>query len=1219
VRHFTMIVLLVLTVNIFAGLLGVQLAIPPGYATAIWPPSGVALASVLIWRTPGLVGVWFASFSINVINQYGFQIPAIEALIAPTWIASASVLQAILGAFLIRRYIGYPTRLNRIGDILRFLILAGPVSCLVSATLSVGFLISTGVVDTQVAKINWLTWWVGDTIGVTVFAPLMFLMFALPRRYWRAQRFAVGLPLALVVIFTILMYRQSLDKEEESQSARFKGQANALQLAIQTELDSHINQLYNLRGFLYSNLEVSPADFKRFAEEVLQRQTSLQGLSWNVYLHDHERKNFEDKMRQVYKGVPFMLQERHSIYGLVRSEQRDNYVVVTLIEPFDVNQAALGFDVLSSPLRRQALEQAVRTGRASATSPIRLVQEFGEQKGALIFLPGFHSKSTPEQEGERLDALAGYVVAVVRIDDLINNVLARYNLKKNGLRLYPKGSPDKLYYTTDSFESSEKGMLYDQSEIRVGSGVWVLEQSASKQSLDYSWGLYFVLTGGFFMTSLMGGFLLVLAGRSSDISRQVRLRTKELQKSNELLAESQRIAQMGSWEWAHNGLDHQWSAQFYNLLDLDPEEHKASERLFLEQLAPEQIPEVERALACAIRGQRLDIECCLRVQNDKPQRHLALKGERVIVNHRNGGQNHFLSIVARDITEQQYAAQELELAAITFETHEAIVITDPQTVIQRVNKAFTRITGYSSDEVLGKKINFLKSGRHGDNFYRELWQSLTLKGHWHGEIWNKRKDGVVYPEMVTITAVDTLGQGQPTHYVAAFLDITEKKASEERIRYLAYYDSITQLPNRDLFMESLRHQLAHCERHNGYTALLFMDLDNFKMLNDSLGHDIGDELLKRVAERLTDVLRAEDIFSRFGGDEFLFLLPANDETPEQVMDQAAHVADRILSSLEEPFDLKGHNHKVSASIGITYLPQLDIEAEGYIQQADTAMYRAKNAGKAAFAFYEPQMQAEILNRLELEKSIRTALEQDQFVLFYQPQHDQHGAMVGCEALVRWNHPERGIVGPIEFIDVAEESSLIVDLGLQVLEKACHQMQLWLGTPMGDCEVSINISSRHFAHPAFIQHIESALERYPAIKGKLWLEITEGVFLKSGANLDETFKQLKRMQMRCSIDDFGTGYSSLGYLKNLDIDQLKIAQEFVRDLVTDEKDAQLVKAIVQMGISLGIHLVAEGVETQAQYDFLQELGCPCYQGYLFARPMPADELLDYQQKLLLERS
>lgn len=1212
-QQFSFVVLLVLSVNTFAGLLGLQLAIPPGYATAIWPPSGVALASVLIWGRPGMLGVWLASFLVNVLNLHGISLPSFGSLLAPGWIATASSVQAILGAFLVRRYVGYPTRLNKTGEILRFLLLAGPVSCLVSATFSVAYLVSSGAMAFEGAQINWLTWWIGDMIGVVVFAPLMFLAFALPRRHWRSQVFSVGLPLLLIIVFTILMYRQGLQNEEETQNSRFEGQAKAFALAVQTEIDTHISLLYNLRGFIYSDFDLLPEDFERFAKEALLRNSSLHGLSWNTYLEDAERLSFEGSMQEVYGDIPFLIKERDPVYGLIPAKQRDHYVVVTLIEPFTINQAALGFDVLSNGVRREALEKAVKTGLASATAPIRLVQESGEQKGTLIFLPAFHNRNTPAAEAERIRQLAGYGVLVVRMGELITGVLQRHGLELNQVKLYPAGAEDQHYYLSEGFDPDKQdGVLY-RSEIFVGTDRWVLEQQTSRELLGYSWGLYFVLVGGFFMSAILGGILLLLAGRSAEVSRQVHLRTKELQKSNELLAESQRIAQMGSWEWSHQGIGHAWSDEFYRLLGLKPGECLPSEELFLQQLIPEQIPAVEKALEASLRGQRLEIECTLRGRNGRGQRYLLLEGERVLMGRDKGSRNHFLSIVARDITEQRRASQELELAAITFETHEAIVITDADTVIQRINSAFSRITGYSSDEVVGRKINLLRSGRHGDNFYRELWQSLALEGHWHGEIWNKRKDGSIFPELVTITAVDTLGQGYTTHYVAAFLDITDKKASEEKIRYLAYYDSITGLSNRDLFMESLRHQLAHCDRHQDYSSLMFMDLDNFKMLNDSLGHDMGDELLKAVAARLTDLLRAEDTFSRFGGDEFLILLPSNGNSISQAQDQAAHVAERILHALEEPFDLKGHIHKVSASIGVTYLPQPELEAESYIQQADTAMYRAKSAGKAAFAFYEPEMQVEVIQRLKLEKSIRTALEEDQFVLFYQPQHDNNGSMVGCEALIRWHHPEEGIVGPGAFIGVAEESSIIIDIGMSVLEKACRQIQLWVGTALESCKVSVNISSRHFAHSSFVSQIEFMLARYPAAQGLLWIEITEGVFLKSGTDLNTTLSRLKELGVRCSIDDFGTGYSSLGYLKNLEIDQIKIAQEFVRDLIEDERDAQLVKAILQMGLSLGIDLVAEGVETEAQYNFLRQLGCPCYQGYWFARPMPPEELMRYREK------
>lgn len=629
-QHFISVVSLVLSLNVCAGLLGLQLAIPPGFATSVWPPAGIALASVLIWKAPGLIGTWLASFLVNTLNQHGLSILPLESFLTPAWIATSSSFQAIIGAFLIRRFVGYPTRLNRTDRILKFLVLAGPVSCLISASFSISYLVSSGLIVPEASWVNWLTWWIGDTIGVIVFAPLMFLAFALPRHHWRSQALSVGLPLCLIILFTVLVYQQALRKEQESQYSKFQGQAKAFELALQSEIDTHVALLYNLRGFIYSDFDLKPEDFRRFASEALQQQSTLHGLSWNTYLKDHERLAFVNRMRQDYDPIPFMIRERHPTYGLVQAEPRDSYVVVTLIEPLEINQAALGFDVLSNPMRRDALERSVKAGLASATSPIRLVQETSEQKGVLIFLPAFHSASTPATEGERLDALAGYCVVVVRMGNLVDELLHRHQLERNQIRLYPQNQPDQLYFLNNDDTPLGLDLLKYQSEIQVGTDIWILEQEASRDSLGYSWGLYYVLTGGFLMSAVLGGVLLLLAGRSAEISREVHQRTKELQKSSELLAESQRIAQMGSWEWAHNGLDHSWSAEFYRLLDLNPNQ-KPSEELFLQQILPDHREDVEKALDAALRGQRLDIECTLRRLKDGQYRHLALRGERVLM------------------------------------------------------------------------------------------------------------------------------------------------------------------------------------------------------------------------------------------------------------------------------------------------------------------------------------------------------------------------------------------------------------------------------------------------------------------------------------------------------------------------------------------------------------------------------------------------------------
>jgi len=561
-------------------------------------------------------------------------------------------------------------------------------------------------------------------------------------------------------------------------------------------------------------------------------------------------------------------------------------------------------------------------------------------------------------------------------------------------------------------------------------------------------------------------------------------------------------------------------------------------------------------------------------------------------------------VAFRDITADREAEQQMRIAAIAFETQEAITVTDSSGRILRVNGAFSRITGYSAEEVIGKTPAVLKSGRHDNSFYQEMWRSMTDKGHWHGEIWNRRKSGDIYPEWLSISAVRGQ-QGETTHFVASFIDISERKAAEDHIQLLAFYDPLTQLPNRSLLHDRLSGALLSAERHNRHATLLFIDLDNFKTLNDSMGHDVGDLLLREVAQRLRLSVRASDTVARLGGDEFVVLLEELAYDLNEATRQIDHIGRQILQSIGQPFEFGSVVHHCTASIGAVPFFDHDWTADSVLKAADLSMYKAKEAGKNRLCFFDTAMQVEVEQRAILEREMREALVQRQFTLHYQPQVDRDGQKLGAEALIRWQHPERGLVQPGEFIRLAEDTHLIVPIGRWVLDEACRQLAAWQNeAATARLSLAVNVSPLQFRDPGFISGVAAALENSGAPARQLKLEITESLFLADIANTIERLATLKReLGVSLSLDDFGTGYSSLNYLKRLPIDQVKIDRSFVSDVHCNPSDAAIAAAVIALGHTFGLEVVAEGVETTEQRDALIALGYDRFQGYLYGRPVP----------------
>jgi diguanylate cyclase (GGDEF)-like protein/PAS domain S-box-containing protein len=566
-------------------------------------------------------------------------------------------------------------------------------------------------------------------------------------------------------------------------------------------------------------------------------------------------------------------------------------------------------------------------------------------------------------------------------------------------------------------------------------------------------------------------------------------------------------------------------------------------------------------------------------------------------------------VTLSDITRQKQIEDELRIAAVAFASQNGMVITDPNAIIQRVNPAFIQLTGYNADEVIGKTPALLHSGRQDARFYLKMRNALKESGYWQGEIWNKHKNGNIYAVMLTISAIHS-PDGIVTHFVGSSTDITQNKVAEAEIHRLAFYDPLTGLPNRRLLLDRLQQSVASAARSNLHGALFFIDLDRFKLLNDSRGHDVGDLLLAKVAQRLRESVREKDTVARQGGDEFVVLVEELARDPAEAAASAARIGAKLRDALSVPFCLNGYVYHCKNSIGCA-LFQGKHTITTLFKRADLALYEAKTSGRDRLRFFEPSMQQALERRNVLENALQYAILHDQLRLYYQPQVNHERKVVGVEALMRWEHPQRGLVLPDEFIPLAEDSGLILLIGRWALETACAQIKAWEHAPLTrQLPISVNVSARQFRQPDFAEQVEQILTASGANPARLKLELTESLVLDDVQSATETMMAIRRMGVSFSMDDFGTGYSSLSYLAKLPLDQLKVDKTFVHNLNGDAKDETIVRAIVTMGRGLNMSISAEGVETEAQQHFLQALGCQAYQGFLFSEPLPIEALEAY---------
>ena len=567
--------------------------------------------------------------------------------------------------------------------------------------------------------------------------------------------------------------------------------------------------------------------------------------------------------------------------------------------------------------------------------------------------------------------------------------------------------------------------------------------------------------------------------------------------------------------------------------------------------------------------------------------------------------------LVQDVTEQKLAAENLRITASVFDnTQEAIMITDADNVIIDVNPAFTCITGYSRQEVIGKNPRLLSSGRQDQAFYNKMWGSLKQNMAWRGEIWNRRKSGEVYAEMLSISAISD-NDGRLLRYVCVFSDISHIKEHEAELKHIAHFDTLTGIPNRVLLADRMKQAIAQTSREQGMMAVCYLDLDGFKPINDTLGHEIGDLVLIEVAKRIGNTIRGGDTVARLGGDEFVVLLLGQEQGEECVA-----TLERLLEAIAQPITVKDKSPAISASIGVSIYPLDDEDPDTLLRHADQAMYVAKQSGKNRFHIYDPALDLRARDQHEFLKSIRHALEHEQFELHYQPKVNlRTRKLVGAEALIRWRHPERGLLPPAEFLRHIENTDLDIEIGEWVTATALAQIDRWLNAGL-DIEVSINISGYHLESPEFLERLKLQMARYPDMPfGKLQIEVLETVALNDIVVVRGIIETCRTFGVGFALDDFGTGYSSLSYLSGLPVDALKIDQSFVRDMLEDKGDRAIVQGIIALARAFDRQTVAEGIETKDQYHMLLDMGCAVGQGYGIARPMSADKLAGWRGEAL----
>ena len=1062
------------------GRLGLMLALPPGYATPLFLPAGLALAALSVGGARLLPGVGAGALLLNLLAPHaGAAALNGVGLLAALAAACGAMLQAWAGARLYRRWITPAIGSGR--DVIGFLLLA-PMICCISPSFSLAGLAALGTVAPASLGPNWLTWWLGDTIGVLLAAPLAWIAFGHPRALWRRRRWLVGLPLLLSMAAFIAIYLQTSRWEETQQMQTFRLKAQQAGDLLQAQFSEHERFVYVMAKALNDpRRQWSEANFGELAHGYLDTRPELLSLIWLQAVDDAGRAAFELWGRQA-NGADFEIRAAGpggfaGAAGLVRAPQRPRYMVPTFIEPAP-GRRLLGFDFLSEPVRAATVAEALASGQPAASPTLALFNARSGPRGK----PGILLMQAAYPAGQPRQAI-GILMISLQLESYLGRALAQVDFPELRAKFEDVSDPAHPLTLQDGLRRPALAARDFQKTLHFGGRRYRLTLAPSVAYLQQhrGWQSWTVLTCGLLLSGLLGGMMLLISGERARIQAQVQDGTARLRE------------------------------------------------------------------------------------------------------------------------------REARLQAILDHAADAILTVAENGALVSANPAAALLFGYSPECMAGLALEqLLPDAEGGPALLRRLAatsHTVHTLHHTHSvhELSGRNSAAGAFPLSISVSRVDLPDERL---FVCIVHDLTEQRRAQEHIHRLAHHDPLTGLDNRFSLHLRLEQLLAQARRDQGACALLFIDLDHFKKINDSHGHQTGDLLLVAVAGRLRALLREADAIARLGGDEFI-VASAGQHSPEE----AGHLAQRVVAALAQPYVLDGKTVHSGASVGISLFPADGAGAATLLRHADTALYAAKGQGRGNFQFFSSAMNAAAHERLQLENRLWLAFEQREFEVFLQPQVCLASArIIGAEALLRWHHPELGMVGPDRFIPIAEESGLILALGDWVLQRAAELLGDWRRAGLGRLRLAVNLSARQCQGDSLLPQLDRLLAAGGIDPALLELEITETAAMQDPEHSRGLLRELRARGIRVAIDDFGTGYSSLSYLKLFAIDRIKIDRGFVKDIETDPNDAVIVAATIGLAHALGLGVVAEGVETAAQRAFLRANGCDEAQGYLFGRPMPAARFL-----------
>lgn len=1056
-----------------------------------------------------------------------------------------------------------------------------------------------------------------------------------PYHWLSAIVLVAGITLSALAFFVVQ------DNERKDIDAAFNRAATDHLIAVRQGYERSVEVVQSLGALYAASDNVTREQFSAFTQHLLTIFPGIQALEWIPRVTAEGRTAHENAGKEAFPQ--YQITERKAQGQMERAVSRPEYFPVYYVEPYVGNEIALGFDLGSNPVRLAALNQSRDTGDITATAKITLVQERASQSGFLIFSPIYRSQAPLDTVQRRRANLLGFVLGVFRVGDVVEKALSYHAPGGIDSRLYDNSAPqgERFLYShlsraqeqraePNSLEALSGHELLKISTFDIAGRHYTLLLAPTRgRFLTHpSWTAWGILASALMLTALLALYLQIARKRALE-----QIATNEVLRESEENLRNLMIEQQSIIEHAGVGIAFLKNRQITRcnqvfatmfgyrieeLIGASTRELHVSEDTY-EARGREAYPLVETGGSYATDTQHRRRDGTL------------FWASTILTAIDRGDLSKGVIWVVQDIDWRRHTEEALRLTSRAVESSaNGVMITDCSVAdnpITYVNAAFEGITGYAAHEVMGRNARFLVCEDRDQMGLEDIRTAVREQREGHAVLRNYRKDGSLFWNDLYIGPVRG-ESGTVSHFVGVMNDISEARSYQEQLEHQANYDTLTGLANRNLLQDRLRQALRNAHRHNHGVAIAFVDLDNFKFINDTLGHGAGDELLKIVAGRLRSCLRESDTVARLGGDEFVLVLPGQlnakmiSRVVQRIADSIAadprvvEMLQRILGMVSQPTLIVGRELTTTCSIGVSLYPQDGQDAETLLKNADAAMYRAKELGRNNFQFYTAEINAKVTERLSLEGSLRRALEDEQFVLHYQPKLDlKSGSVSGVEALIRWNSPDMGLVPPARFIPILEETGLIIEVGKWVLRKAASTYQEWLTEALQPLRIAVNISALQLKQKNFVKHVEDAVREAGNSFSGLDLEITESLIMEDIEENIPKLKAVKEMGLGIAIDDFGTGYSSLSYLAKLPVDALKIDRAFIISMMSNADDLAIVSTVISLAHSLKLKVIAEGVETEEQARLLRLLKCDEMQGYLLSPPIPAERFKDWHKQFM----